>query len=135
VSNFYLSVLMGAPMLTDDELAALGVEIMERRGTSVRCVRVPKGSLETYLALVAEHLEPTYWNEVVGDGDIRCVFKLADGTVRRLTLGPDTEGEIAALCAELNDQPLEQTRDVLRYLATNRFYRDAMAQWYGVGVG
>ncbi|OUM99113.1 MAG: hypothetical protein BAA04_06535 [Firmicutes bacterium ZCTH02-B6] len=132
--NDYLSFLMGAPELTDDELAALGVEIVERRGRSVRCLRIPASALEAYLELVAGKLEPTYWNEVIGENDIRFVFKLADGSVRRLTLGPDTEAEIAALCAELNEVPLEQTRNVLRYLATNTFYKDALARWYGVAA-
>ena len=84
---------------------------------------------------MAAKLEPTYWNEAVGERDIRFVFKLADGSVRRLTLGPDTEAEIAALCSQLNEVPLEQTRNVLRYLATNSFYKDALERWYGIGAG
>jgi len=135
VKNMYLSFLMGAPTLADEELAALGVEIVERRGTSTRCLRVPADKVDAYLDLVAAKLEPTYWNEAVGERDIRFVFKLADGSVRRLTLGPATEAEIAALCSQLNEVPLEQTRNVLRYLATNSFYKDALERWYGVKAG
>jgi len=127
----YLSYLMGAPRLTDEELLALGAEIVQR-GKTVRCLRVPAAAVDEYLRLVAEKLEPTYWNEVVGPRDIRFVFKLEDGSVRLLPLGPDTEAEIGALCAALNNEPPEKTKDVLRYLASNRFYRDALAEWYGV---
>lgn len=72
--------------MADEELAALGVEIVQRRGTSIRCLRVPAASVEGYLDLVAARLQPTYWNEVVGQRDIRFVFKLEDGSVRETSV-------------------------------------------------
>lgn len=128
----YLSFLLGAPSLSDEELLRLGIEIAERRGRSVRCLRIPPEVVPCYLELVAAKLEPGYWNEAVGEREILFVFKLEDGAVRQYTYSRDTEPEIAALCARLNGEPPERTRNVLKYLATNAYYRDALAHWYGV---
>jgi hypothetical protein len=123
----YLSFLMGADAITEAELAAVGVRILERHGTAARELLLPASSVPAYLALVRERLSPGFWNEVVGHRDVLFVFRLADGTVVEHTLSEDTAPEIARLCSALNGDPLERTSDVLGYLAGNALYRDLIA--------
>lgn len=128
----YLSFLMGASAISDAELTGLGATIVERIGSGVRCLLVPAASLAAYRALIAEKLQPGFWNDLIGPNELLFVFKLADGTVRELADSPETRMEIAQLCSRLNGDPLEKTSDLPRYLAGNRFYRDAMRKWHGV---
>jgi len=104
----YLSVLMGAPDVSDSELGGLGVEIVERLGAGLRGLLVPASALEPYRRLIQVKLSPGFWNDLVG---------------------PD---EVLFLCSVLNGDPLEQTSDLHAYLAANAFYRDAMVAYYGV---
>ena len=56
------------------------------------------------------------------DGELRL---LAEGLVMN-------REEIARLCSQLNGDPLEKTSDLLRYFASNPFYRDVIVGCYGV---
>jgi hypothetical protein len=100
----YLSFLMGAAAITDADLTNLGVTILERHGSSARGLLVPAASLPGYSAMVGEKLSPGFWNEVVGH-----------------------QSQISRLCSSLNDDPIEATSDVPRYLAGNPFYRELIA--------
>jgi hypothetical protein len=130
----YLSFLMGARAVSDEELRALGIEIAERYGKGRRGLLVPATSISAYAELLREKLEPTYWNEIVGRTEIVFWFKLADGTLKELAYSPESRDEIARLCSELNRDPIEKTSDVPRYLAGNRFYRELMAAFHGVSA-
>jgi len=131
--NQYLSFLMGAAAIGDDDLTGIGVEILQGAGSAARDLLVPQGALTRYSALVREHLAPGFWNEIVGREQIRFLFKLPDGTVRDLVLSPATSPEIARLCSTLNDDPIEQTRDVPAYLAGNPLYRDLVTEFHSSG--
>lgn len=126
---------MGASGISRHELYELGIEIVEETAGGVRFLRIPGARIDAYRELVREKLEAGFWNEVVSRGEIAFVFKLADGTVRELRDSTETRSEIARLCSLLNDDPIEKTRDLLRYVASHPFYRDAMAEWYGVEPG
>lgn len=126
----YLSILMGADGISDSELTDLGVQILEGVGTRLRKLLIPGGSLPAYKALVRERLAPGYWNEMVGRQEILFIFKLEDGTVKELALSEATRPEIARLCSLLNEEPLEKTSDVLRYLAGSAFYRDVIEAFH-----
>jgi hypothetical protein len=122
----YLSFLMGADAIADGELANLGVTIRKGAGTPFRGLLVPEGSLPAYKALIRDKLAPGYWNDIVGRSEILFIFKLEDGSIKELALSEETRSEIAQLCSSLNEDPLERTSDLPRYLASNPFYREAI---------
>ena len=126
----YLSFLMAAPDISDDELSRLGVEIVETFGSGIRGLLIPGRSLPEYKALVREGLKPGFWNEMVGREEIHFVFKRSDGTLRELRYSAETRDEIARLCTELNRDPIERTSDMPRYLAANPFYRDVAVRFH-----
>lgn len=128
----YLSLLMGTRALSDAELLALDVEVVEQFESGIRGLLVPAATLADYQQLVAERLECGFWNDLVGTDQIHFTFKLADGTLRAFTLSPSNSEEIARLCSQLNGDPLEETRDLPRYFAANPFYRETMVAHYGV---
>lgn len=128
----YLSFLMGVAEITDADLTDLGVTILERHGAAARGLLVPAASLPRYSALVGERLSPGFWNEIVGHQEILFIFKLADGTLRQIAYSQATSSQIARLCSSLNDDPIETTSDVPRYLAGNPLYRDLIAAFYPV---
>ena len=123
----YLSFLMGVDAITDADLTTMGVTILEQHGSAARGLLVPAASLPRYSALVRERLRHGFWNEIVGDQEILFIFKLADGTVREITLSEATSSQIAQLCHSLNRDPIENTSDVPRYLAGNPLYRELIA--------
>lgn len=125
-----LSFLMGAELISDDELLALGISIVEGAGTSCRSLSLPASALAGFRALVREKLSPGFWNEIVGPREIGFTFKLADGAIVELSYSDSTREQIAWRCSALNGDPIEKTSDVLRYLADNAFYRDFMARHY-----
>ena len=133
-SGQYISLLMGAPGVSDVELTALGVEVIDRFGADVRGLLVPAGSLRAYQQLVREKLEPGFWNDLVGPNEIVFLFKLRDGTLVELTLSESNRREIARLCSSLNGDPIEKTSDLPAYFAANPFYREAMVEYYGVNA-
>ncbi len=127
----YLSFLMAAPDISDDELTRIGVRILETVGSEIRGLLIPGQSLPEYKALIRERLKSGFWSEMVGREEMHFVFKLSDGTLRELRYSGETRDEIARLCAALNDDPIERTSDMPRYLAGNPFYRDVAVQFFG----
>ncbi len=128
----YLSLLMGAPGISDVDLESLGIEILQRFGSEVRGLRVPGACVDGYRQLVRRRMSSGFWNDLVGRDAICFLFKLADGTVKEFTLSEANKDEIAALCAALNGDPIEKTGDIPRYFASHPFYRDAMVTFHGV---
>ena len=126
----YLSFLMGADAIGDERLTSLGVTILRGGGSPFRGILVPEKSLAAYKTLVREKLTPGFWNDILGRDEVFFIFKLADGTVRELTLSEDTRSEIAHLCSSLNKDPIEKTSDTFRYLAGNPFYRELIEAFY-----
>jgi hypothetical protein len=128
----YISLLMGAPTLSEAALREAGIQVLERFGPHVLGVLIGPGNVQRYKELVRERLEPGFWNDLVGREEILFVFKLADGTVKEFTLSDQNREEISHLCSELNGDPLEKTSDLPRYFASNAFYREAMVTCHGV---
>ena len=120
----YLSFLMGADAIADDELTHLGIDVLQGAGSPFRGLLIPEESLAAYRALVRQKITPGFWNDIVGRQHVLFIFKLADGTIRELALSEATRSEIAQLCSSLNKDPIEKTSDMPRYLAGNRFYRE-----------
>ena len=130
--HHYLSLLMGTRAVSDAELLALNVKIVERFGSGIRGLLVPAATMVGYQQLVAEGLECGFWNDLVGPDQIHFTFKLGDGTLKAFTLSPSNSEEIARLCSQLNGDPLEKTRDLPTYFAANAFYRETMVAHWGV---
>ena len=129
----YVSFLMGADAIADQELTALGVKILNGAGTPFRGLLVPEDSLPAYQALVREKLTSGYWNDLVGREEVLFIFKLKDNTIRELTLSEATRSEIAELCSSLNNDPIEKTSDMPHYLSGNPFYREAIEAFHDQG--
>jgi len=129
-SDEYLSFLMGADTITDAALTSLEIKLVHGAGTSFRGLLIPVASLPAYKVLVREQLTPGFWNEILGRHEILFIFKLKDNTIRELTLSGATRSEIAHLCSSLNNDPIEKTSNVLRYLASNPFYTELIEAFH-----
>ncbi len=127
----YLSYLMGAKAITDDDLGKIGVSIVQRFGPENRGLLMPVASLDRYKELIRQKLTPGYWNEVVGQQTIVFLFRMSDGSTRELILSDATRKQIAELCTAFNKDPIEKTSDVPRYLAGNQFYSELMTAFHG----
>jgi hypothetical protein len=130
-SGEYISLLMGAPSLSEAALRDAGVEVLERYGENLLGLLVPMDNVPAYKELVRECLQPGFWADLVSPEEIIFVFKLRDGTFREFVLTDENRLEISALCSELNGDPLEKTVDLPNYFAANPFYRDLMVAHHG----
>ena len=133
-ANQLLSYLMAAPSISDSELEQLGVQVLERT-TRARGLLIPASSLQEYRQLVRENLQPGFWNEVASPDEIVFAFKHRDGTLEEFRYPSADSPRISQLCASLNDDPIELTSDIPRYMASNAFYRDLMRAHYGLREG
>ncbi len=126
----YLSFLMAAPGISDEELGLTGIEVVEAFSSGTRGLLIPGHRLPAYRALVREKLKRGFWNEMVGRDEMVFLFKLQDGTLEEFRYSAETRDEIARLCTELNKDPIERTSDMPNYLAGNPFYREVAVQFY-----
>lgn len=126
----YLSYLMGAEAITDDELEALGVIIVGKSKSGSRKLQIPAEKIALYESLIREKLSPGFWNEYIGPDRIHFIFKLKDGTIKEYDLSTENEPEIGRLCAELNDQDPTETRIVYKYISENDFYHETMVKYW-----
>lgn len=130
IMSIYLSYLMGAEEISDHDLESLGIRIVEKTSSGSRKLEIPPVAILVYVELIKEKLSDGFWNEVVGSDEIRFIFKLRDGSVKEIILSPDTEREIDAFCADLNDEPPDKTANVYKYLSENDFYHDFVLEYY-----
>lgn len=127
---YYLSYLMGAAQISDDELKAVGAEIVGRSASGSRRLHIPTGKLGEYEKLVAAKLDPGFWNDIVGEEEILFIFKFKDGEVKRLMFSEENRTHIARLCSEFNGDPIELTSDTLNYLSGNDFYAERISKHF-----
>ncbi len=130
-SNEYLSFLLAAPDISDEELNRCGIEVVETFGSGIRGLLIPGHGLPAYKALIRERMKLGFWNEMVGRDEMIFLFKLSDGTLKELRYSEKTRDEIARLCTDLNNDPIERTSDMPRYLAGNPFYREVAIRFHG----
>ena len=121
---------MGADAIADEELTHLGIKVLQGAGSPFRGLLIPESILTAYRALVRQKITPGFWNDIVGRQDVLFIFKLGDGTIRELALSEATRSEIARLCSSLNQDPIEKTSDIPRYLSGNPFYRELIAAFH-----
>lgn len=125
-----LSFLMAGKDIQDQELKDLGIEVVEKDLDDDRKLKIPPEKQSAYLNLVKSKLAPGFWNEVVSDKEIIFIFKFKDGAIKQLTLSPETEKEISELCTQFNNDPIEKTKNVYKYISENSFYHDFMLKHY-----
>ena len=131
---YYLSFLMSADHIQDSQLKALDIEIVEKASDGDRKLKIPLKSLSQYLDLIKTGLTPGFWNEVVGPKEITFIFKFKDGTIEEYKLSSETEIEISKLCTQFNNDPLEKTSNIYRYISGNNFYHDFMVEHYSDSI-
>lgn len=126
----YLSYLMAADGIKDSELKSLDIEIIEKDSDGDRNIKIPGNKLSQYFDLVKSGLNLGFWNEVIGEKEIIFIFKFKDGNIEEYKLSQDSEKEISQLCSQFNDDPLEKTSNVYKYISGNKFYHDFMVEHY-----
>ena len=90
--------------------------------------------MAAYEQLIVDKLDKGFWNDIVSDDKIVFIFKFKDGTIKKFILSPDNESEIARLCHEFNNHPIEKTSNILKYLSGNSFYTETV-KMYGEQFG
>lgn len=128
--SYYLSYLMGAENIKDNDLIGLGVSIEETKSDGDRCLKIPAENLPQYIQLIKDKLNNGFWNEVVGEQEVIFLFKFKDGSSEEYRLSLENEQEIDKLCAEFNNEPPEKTANVYKYISDNKFYHDFMMEYY-----
>jgi len=126
----YLSYLMGAEKISDEELRALGIEIVETAESSNRKLKIPAEAMQEYEKLIKEKMTAGFWNEYIGEKEIKFIFKLGDGSIREYSLSSENEQEVDDLCAKLNNEPPDKTANVYKYISENSLYHDFMLAHY-----
>lgn len=125
----YLSYLMGAPEIEDEELMELGIIIAGVSDSGSRKLQIPDDSLKKYEELIRLKMNKGFWNDIVGTTKIIFIFKIEDQVIE-MTLTEGNRTEIAKLCSELNGDPIENTSQIFQYLAGNDFYSGFLRQHY-----
>jgi len=126
----YLSYLMGADKISDQDLTNLGIEIAEKTESESRKLKIPSEKIDGYKGLVKEKMTPGFWNEFLNENNIHFIFKFKNDEVKEYVLSPENEQEIDKICAELNNEPPEKTANVYKYISDNNFYHDFMLEHY-----
>ena len=116
------SYLMGANKISDPDLTAIGIKIVEKKKDGDRMIEIPKQSVEQYEKLICEKIDSGFWNEYIGE-KIVFIFKFKDGRIERITLDNDTANRIDRLAAEFVGENWDKNC-VWRWLAENKFYKD-----------
>jgi len=126
----YLSYLMGAYQISDQELATLSIEIVGKTDSGSRKLKITSESIEQYKNLIREKMTPGFWNEFLDENGIQFIFKFENGDIKEYMLSLENEQEIDGLCAKLNNEPPEKTANVYKYISENDFYHDFMVEHY-----
>ena len=130
MNDFYLSFLMGAPTITNNDLRILNINIERQDSDGDRSLKIPKANLVKYIELVKTKLSAGFWNEIVGAEEIIFIFKSKDSSIEEYRLSPENEKEIGKLCSKFNGDPEEKTANVYKYIADNKLYQDFMLEHY-----
>lgn len=92
----------------------------ELSSTGALLVTIPLDKVDSYIQVVRSHLQPGYWNEVVGT---HWVFIFEDGIQEWDSI--EAEQEILKRCKALEPK-VAGARTLMEMLWNNEFYRDAL---------
>jgi hypothetical protein len=121
---------MGANDIQDKMLQDLGIEILGKSESGSRKLKIPATSVTNYYSLIKDKLPKGFWNETIGDKNIKFIFKFKDGVIKEYLLSPDNENEIGNLCSNFSGDSTDKTANVYKYISGNDFYRDFMIKYY-----
>ena len=126
----YLSYLMGAENIEEDDLTRLGVDVIGKTDSGSFKLEISEKVLPGYITCIKEKLSNGFWNEIVGPDSIIFIFKFKDGRIEEYMLYDANEEKIAKLCSEFSGDSEEITKNVYKYIAGNDFYSDMMNQYH-----
>lgn len=127
---FYLSYLMGARDISNEEIKSLDISIEDWNDDGDRSLKIPEEKLSQYIELIKAKLSRGFWNEIIGAKEILFIFKFKDGSTKEYKLSPKNEQEVNKLCAKFNNEPADKTANVYKYISDNKFYHDFMIEHY-----
>lgn len=130
MKNFYLSYLMGGDDITDEKIKSLNISIEEKNNDGDRSLKIPEEKLSQYIELIKSKLSKGFWNEIIGKSEIIFIFKFSDDSIKKYMLSTENEQEIDKLCAKFNNEPVDKTANVYKYISENKFYHDFMVEHY-----
>lgn len=123
-SGNYKSYLMGAPDISDQDLADLKISVIEKLESGSRKIEIPKESIQNYESLIKDKLSNGFWNEYVGE-KIAFIFKHKDGKIEELQYTDSNASAINNLCAEFtNDNSSKSIIEDWMEEGANGFYKD-----------
>ena len=128
--NEFISFLIGTS-IPEKKLREMGIKIIEGNKSSFKLV-INNSNVSDYLDLIKLELSPGYWNEIIGKNTIFIVFKLYDGSIKEIKYSKENKKEIAELFSELNNDPIEKTSNVLKYLSGNSYYKTFIEENYKI---
>ena len=127
---YYLSYLIGAESIKDEDLTDLDISVEEKMSDGDRTLKIPEEKISDYIELIKAKLNNGFWNEVIGAKEIIFIFRFKNGSTKEYRLSPGNEHEIDKLCASFNNEPPEKTANVYKYISDNKFYHDLMFKHY-----
>ncbi len=116
----YLSFIMGADSISEDDLKNSGAEILEKKNGGLYWVKIRKEKLAVFKDLIRNLLKPGFFNEIVGE-EIWFLFKTRDGINKEYILNLENEKEINQLAKQFN-KGIPSQKTVWTWLAQNSFY-------------
>ncbi|KKT14774.1 MAG: hypothetical protein UW83_C0012G0005 [Parcubacteria group bacterium GW2011_GWD1_44_9] len=128
--SHYLSYLMGANQIENQDLTDLGISIEKTMVDGDRTLKIPEEKLSQYIELIKAKLDSGFWNEVIGAEEIIFIFQFKNGSNKEYRLSAENEQEIDKLCAEFNNEPTDKTANVYKYISDNKFYHNFMLEHY-----
>ena len=96
----------------------IGVVVEEREGENFK-VTIPEEKEAEYEKLIWEHMQSGFWNEYIGNETV-FLFKMKDGSQKRIILSSETDAEINKLAGQLVNEI--DKRPVGLWLAANAWY-------------
>lgn len=126
----YISYLMGAEEISDQELTDIGVTIVSKSESGSRKITIPSASIDKYADLIRAKMSPGFWNEYMNDTNIVFIFKHKEGRLEEYHLSPENEVQVDKLAAQFANQELGKDHNVYKWLSENDYYHDLMMQNY-----
>ncbi|MGB7957392.1 MAG: class I tRNA ligase family protein [Minisyncoccia bacterium] len=119
------SYVMGTKNIKQDDFEALGISINCVTEDGNYEIEIPKESITAFEKLIAEKMEPGFWNEYIAD-EIVFIFKHKNGQIERLIFNDENSARIDKLACEFNDikyDPDDPENYINGALANNEWYR------------
>jgi hypothetical protein len=121
---------MGANNISNENLKHLNIDILGEKPSGSRKLQIKSENINDYFELISKSLNNGFWNEVVSPTQIIFGFKFKDGSFKKIFLNPKTEKQISELCTEFNNDPIQKTSNVYKYISENELYAPILNKYY-----